>query len=144
MAHRIRETWATGDPSFAGPMEVDETYIDGKEKNRHADKKRNAGRGTVGKSIVAGAKDLDSGQISVQVVPNTKKVALHGFVHDYADPNATVYTDDLKWYQGMPFEHESVKHSVSEFVRDQAHVNGLESFWAGLKRVSRYLSPHES
>ena len=134
MAHRIRETWATGTPSFAGPMEVDEAYIGGKEKSKHADKKRNAGRGTVGKSIVAGAKDRDSGQISVQVVPNTKKVTLHGLVRDNADPNATVYTDDLKSYQGMPYEHESVSHSVSEYVCDQAHVNGLESFWAGLKR----------
>ena len=47
---------------------------------------------------------------------------------------ATVYTDDHKGYHGLPFEHEAVKHSISEYVRDQAHTNGIESFWAMLKR----------
>ena len=134
MGQRIREMWDNQSEKFAGPVEVDETYIGGKETNKHADKKPNAGRGTVGKSVVAGAKDRDSGQVSAQIVPDIKRATLHGFIHDKADANATVYTDDLKSYQGMPFHHESVSHSVSEYVRDQAHVNGLESFWASLKR----------
>ena len=130
MGHRIRETWAKGTHPFPGPMEVDETYIGGKEKNRHEGKKKKLGRGTVGKSIVAGVKDRDSGLVSAKVVTNTKKKSLHGFIPDHADFMATVYTDSHSAYQGMPFEHESVKHGVKEYVRNQAHVNGMESFWS--------------
>ena len=53
---------------------------------------------------------------------------------DHADLQATVYTDDASAYETLPFEHESVRHSVSEYVRGQAHTNGVESFWSMLKR----------
>ena len=45
-----------------------------------------------------------------------------------------VYTDQAAGYKGMPFDHEAVNHSISEYVRDQAHTNGIESFWSMLKR----------
>ena len=47
----------------------------------------------------------------------------------------TVYTDDALVYETLPFKHEAVRHSVAEYVRDQAHTNGIESFWAMLKRA---------
>ena len=135
MLQRIRKAFEDDDDwPFGGPIEVDEAYFGGKEANKHADKKLNAGGGTVGKTVVAGAKDRASGHIDAQVVPDTTKRTLHGFVEERADFDATVYTDEHVSYEGIPFDHESVKHSVSEYVRDQAHVNGLESFWALLKR----------
>lgn len=133
MAHRIRETWASYSEPFSGPVEVDETYIGGKERNKHESRKLNAGRGTVGKTTVAGVKDRDTNKVSAAVVLGTDTVTLQEFVNERTADGAKVYTDDHAAYRGL-LNHQAVRHSVSEYVNGQAHTNGVESFWAALKR----------
>ena len=136
LAHRLREAWQSdGGEMFAGPVEVDETYIGGKRKNMSkAKRKQLKGRGAVGKVAVAGAKDRATNRVSAQAVSETDGETLQGFVAGRAAPEATVYTDDAGAYHGLPFDHEAVRHSAGEYVRGMAHVNGMESFWAMLKR----------
>ena len=133
LAQRIRKGFEDGRMKMNGPVEVDETFFGGKEKNKHAHKKLNAGRGTVGKTAVVGAKDRATNRVSAAVVGDTDQPTLHGFVSANVEPGAKVYTDDHGGYDGLP-NHETVRHSVKQHVDGQAHTNGIESFWSMMKR----------
>ena len=102
MAHRIRQMWSEDDTKFAGSVEVDETYIGGKEHNKHADKKLRAGRGAVGKTPVAGVRDRATGRVQTEVVKSTDKGTLQDFVLRHTIASATVYTDEAAVYRGLP------------------------------------------
>ena len=137
LAHRIRESFADGNMmKFFGPVEVDETYIGGRESNKHEHKKLHAGRGMVGKTAVVGAKDRETNRVTAKVVEKTDAETLQGFVLDNALFGTTLYTDDHKAYSGLEYiyDHGTVKHSVGEYVNEQIHTNGMESFWSMLKR----------
>ena len=122
MLQRIRAAFGTECPfRFSGPVEVDESYFGGLEKNKHAHKKANLGRGAVDKTAVVGMKNRESNNVVARVVANTDKATLQGFVLEHAGHGTKVYTDDARAYKGLR-NHESVKHSVSEYVNGQAHT----------------------
>ena len=148
MLQRIREGLLAAMPfEFQGPVEVDESYFGGLEKNKHEWKKANLGRGTAGKTAVVGMKDRSTRKVAAQVVKDTTADTLQGFVQNYAEKGSTVYTDDHRSYTNLhkAYEHGTVKHSVGEYVNGMAHTNGVESFWAVLKRayhgVYHHISP---
>ena len=133
MAQKIRECWLN-DAQLSGEVEVDETFIGGRSRNMHKSKRLNAGRGIVGKATVVGAKERN-GRVKAQHVPGTDTATLQGFVQDNVEPGSTVYTDEHHAYRNLAgLNHETVKHSAGEYVRGMAHTNGIESFWATLKR----------
>lgn len=136
MAHRIREA-CDNIEKMNGIIEVDETYIGGKEKNKHASKRFNSGRGVANKTPVVGLRERQ-GNIMGRVVRDTGAYTLQGLIQQNVMPKSAVFTDDHRSYIGLDrkgYKHHSVNHSGGEYVDGVANTNGIESFWALLKRA---------
>ena len=136
LLHRLREACGNIEAvKIEGTAEIDETYIGGKERNKHASKKLHAGRGPVGKTAVVGARDRETGRVVARPIAFTDKEDLQGFVASVTEDGSVVYTDEAAAYQGMKHRsHWTVRHSANEYVNGMAHTNGIESFWSVLKR----------
>ena len=135
LMHKIREGWDLPEESAEGPVEVDETYVGGLNKNRHA-KNKIKGGGTVGKTPVIGLRDRATGRVRAKVIKRTDRETLSGFVNENTGPETAVYTDDHPGYEGLD-HHEAVKHSQKEYVNGDVHTQGIESFWALIKRAHK-------
>ena len=148
MLHRVREACAPGTFTLSNIVEVDETYVGGKEKNRHLSKQLKAGRGPVGKTPVIGARQRD-GKVAARAAKRVDKETMVGFIEEHAEQGSSIYTDDAAAYGGLVTmfnrqHHETVNHSSGEYVCGEAHTNSIEAVWAVLKRSTTGTWHHVS
>ena len=143
MLQRIRLAMQSGSfDKMGGEVEVDETFIGGKARNMHRDKRTEkiTGRGGVGKAAVMGLLERHGpdghSTVRTKVVPNVRRSTLAREVREHVSEGSSVYTDGLRSYVGLgaAYIHEAVQHDADEYVRGNVHTNGIENFWSLLKR----------
>lgn len=139
LAHRIRKAFEDQqEAKFVSPVEVDETYMGGEYCNMHKSRKpRMVGAGVQDKTPVVAVRERESGKVKAKVTERVSSIMLQRMVQETAPEGSAVYTDRHPGYTGLKkknYRHESVNHGAGEYIKGQAHTNGVESFWSMLKR----------
>lgn len=137
MDHRIRFALYSGSfDKMSGEVEADETFIGGKARNMHIEKRKRVITGTGGKDKTAVMGILErGGKVRTKVIADRKKKTLQAEVKKHVEAGAALYTDALLSYNGLAadYAHQVIDHAV-KYVDDKIHTNGMENFWSLLKR----------
>ena len=147
MLQRLREACSGKMDKLSGLVEIDETFVGGREANKHEHKKLRMGRGSVGKTAVLGLRERGGKMLGIKIEVNDAET-IYRAIYDNVEVGATLITDEHAAYSGLGglfFGHETVNHSAGEYARGFANTNGIESVWALLKRgvygVWHHVSP---
>lgn len=138
MLHRLREAATT--KSFNGPLsgtvEADETFVGGKERNKHASKRTGDTKGGKGKAVVFGMVQRD-GELRAMVIKDRTAATVQGIIGRHVAPGANVMTDEHTGYAGLQgrYNHHTVNHARGEYVRHfTLHTQTIDGAWSLLKR----------
>lgn len=138
MLMQIRSALPPPEGPLDGTVEIDETFVGGRNKNRHAHKKapRAQGRNFMDKTPVLGALQRN-GRVQATVVPDTSAQSLQPVVRRWVKPGAHIITDEWGGYKGLSaiYVHSRVYHSRKQYANGANSTNGIENFWSGLKRT---------
>jgi transposase-like protein len=139
MLHRVRLAMQSRSfEKLSGEVEADETFIGGKGKNMHKDRKRRVQMSSQKgeKTIVLGLLQRETGEFRAKVAPNRRKHPIHENIKENVNPGSILYTDVHHGYDDLPDEimRQAVDH-ISSYVHGRVHVNGVENFWSLLKRT---------
>jgi transposase-like protein len=140
LCHRIRESLRETNPEMLGgegkTVEMDESFVGGLEKNKHRSKRQHKGTGGEGKEAVYALVERN-GRVRSHHVPNVTAKTLRPIIEAHLAGETVVYTDDGATSKalGRSFEkHESVNHSIGEYVRGDVHTNTIEGYFSIMKR----------
>ncbi|PIR98021.1 MAG: IS1595 family transposase [Candidatus Colwellbacteria bacterium CG10_big_fil_rev_8_21_14_0_10_42_22] len=137
MDHRIREAMKKNGGQLFGTVEVDETYVGGRERNKHYSKrfKKTQGRSTLNKTPVIGLV-ARGGEVRATAVDDVRMRTIEKHIIENVKIGSRIYSDTFPSYNkvGKLYNHDSVNHNRRQYVKGEVHTNTIENFWATFKR----------
>jgi transposase-like protein len=138
LLHRLREACGKDLRKLRGIIEVDETFVGGKERNKHKSKRQHLGRGGIGKAVVIGMRERGkAGRVKAMPIADISEDTVKNAIYRNVEPGSTVHTDEAPAYGnmgGLFYQHAAINHGLGVFSVNGVTTNGIESVFAVLKR----------